>query len=117
MSLLTATTVSDWMFRGSDYLLTVEVCENNEPFQIPAEATAKLFLAYSESDRPVVELDAHSWVRDEGLVAFKFNPEDTANLIAGAYDLYVTLYFFEQVWHVLKKRFAVIGFNQVGDFS
>lgn len=113
MTILTATPVIDWMYRGSYYILTLQIKDENDNVFDITNYTGKLRLAHSHTDaNSILELNADVFDPDNGQLRFIFLVATTADLSAKGYDLSVILYDNTgKPFPVLQDRFGIVSLN------
>lgn len=112
--MLTASLNQEWMYRGGDFTLIVQILTeaSNEPYVIPPEGSVNLRLAQTSAQgNSVLDTEADAYYRDEGIVNFRFTAEDTRDLLAISYDLTIHVTDGNSVFPVFTGRFALREFN------
>lgn len=110
----TAITVAEWMYRGSDYTLPIQVLdEEGDITELPADRRC-FALLYDDINTETVLLqkEASTYYNTVGLMLFLFEPEDTEDLMAKSYDLSVVLVDEDnKIKPLLLKKFGIFPFN------
>jgi len=109
-----ASSVAEWMYRGSDYQLAVDLLdENGDLTTLAIDDTVYLTLFKDINDAtPVLQIEADIYYRDIGLAIFTFVPDDTVDLIARSYDIAITIKDGDgKLRPILTQRFAIVPFN------
>ena len=108
MSLLTATTVLDWMYRGTSYTVKFGVKDNSgNTYSFTGEEEVKGRLSYTHSDLIVEKSGTIDSVGGDSCY-IQFAGSDTAELPVGAYDLTLLI----DGWPVLITRFGIVGYGE-----
>ncbi len=113
--IITANTLSEWMYRGSHYQLTVEIVDDNENPVVLADGDDNVYLNLNRvvgDEDPVLQLEADLTYGSVGLVIFSFEPEDTEDLVARSYHMSVTVVLQDgTIKPVLSSSFGLVAFN------
>jgi len=111
MSFLQVNHLIDWMYRGTDYTLQLEIKEDCsvDPMNLTG---ASVVLVLSDTNiTEEVTFQKTGNIVDAGLgkVEFEFEPADTAEMMAKAYALSVYVTLNNKVTQVVQGQFGIIS--------
>ncbi len=87
MRTVLASTVSEWMYRGTEYTSRWQVLdEEGDPLVLDGSEELKMLLARTYTGPTLVEINGIIVIAGEGKIAFTLQPSDTEDLLAIAYD-------------------------------
>lgn len=112
--IISANTVNDWMYRGSDYQLPVTIIDEDGNATSLEEEDVVYLMLYDNivQGDPILQLEADIYHRSIGLVVFTFEPEDTVSLMTKAYDLSIAVKEDgTKIRPIFTGRFAIYPFN------
>jgi hypothetical protein len=104
-----------WMYRGSGFVLPVEIQdENGNDYPLADSDKVILRLALSAAEpESVLEIQGDVLFHNDNKVEFSFLPEHTENLPAGDYDLTIIVYSPEGYpWPAVQGKWGLVAFDR-----